>query len=153
MVQRLLTRTAVVGLKAQALTQRLADADWVVRLAAVEQLAVLRDPSTVGALASHAKTEQNREVLLRLIGVLGELGDDRAAQALIGLANPRDREMLRGVLDALSVVGGERVTDFFDILASHDAPDVREMVEEARSRLARKAAPATDAAPASAGAP
>ena len=34
-----------------------------------------------------------------------------------------------------------------------DAPDVREMVEEARSRLARKAAPATDAAPASAGAP
>lgn len=147
-VQGLLVRTALVGQSAQALVGKLADADWAVRLAAVERLAVLRDASTMEALVNLAKTEQNREVLLRLIGVFGELGDDRAAQALIGLANPRDREMLRAVLDALSVVGGERVTDFFDILASHDAPDVREMVEEARARLARKAeAPPSREAP------
>ena len=40
------------------------------------------------------------------------------------------------MVDALSVVGGPRVVDSFDILSSHDAPDVRAMVSQARARLA-----------------
>ncbi|MEZ4474566.1 MAG: HEAT repeat domain-containing protein [bacterium] len=140
-VQGLKTRVGLLGLGTPALTTRLDDPDPAVRLAAIDQLAFRRDAAAVEAISRRTRIEKEREVLLRLIGALAEIGDDGAARALIDLANPRDRELLRAVLDALSVVGGERVGDFFDILASHDDADVRAMVEDARARLQRKGAP------------
>lgn len=149
-LQGLQARCTVLGLATEALPARLEDPDPAVRLAAADQLGVRRVTSAVDALAARTKVEADREVLLRIVGALAEIGDDRAAAALIDLANPRDRELLRAVLDALSVVGGERVTDFLDILGSHDAPDVRDLVEEARGRLLRKnAVVAPPSAPAS----
>lgn len=120
------------------LITRLKSPDAGIRLAAVDRLGALRATLAVPALVELSKTEKARIVLLRVIGALSEIGDDEAAKALISLANPRDREMLRAVVNALSVVGGARVSDFLDILSVHDADDVREMVDIARARLARK---------------
>ena len=76
----------------------------------------------------------------RLIGAFAEIGDRRAAPVLIGLADTGDREMLHSILEALGVIGGDRVEDFLDILAMHDASFIREMVESARGRLKRRSA-------------
>ena len=86
-------------------------------------------------LAARVAIEEDREVKLRLIGAIAELGDERAAQALISIADTRDREMLGAVLDALSSVGGERVQEFLGILSMHDSAQIRDMVESARRRL------------------
>lgn len=129
----------LMTLKPPHLIKRLASTDLQTRLAAVGRLGTLRATEAVEPLTTLAKNEKERDVQLRIIGALAEIGDDGAAKALISMANPRDREMLRAVVNALSVVGGERVSDFLDILSVHDAPDVRDMVETARKRLARKA--------------
>lgn len=131
-------RALLMTLAPEHLLTRLKNPDAAIRLAAVDRLGALRATQAVPALVELSKTEQDRTVLLRVVGALSEIGDDDAAKALISLANPRDREMLRAVVNALSVVGGARVSDFLDILSVHDAADVREMVETARARLARK---------------
>ncbi len=120
------------------LVDALSDEDADVRKAAAGRLGMLRATAAVPAIAARIEQEEDRAVLLRMVGALSEIGDDRAAEALIALANPRDRELLRAVIDALSVVGGKRVEDFFDILSSHDAADVRAMVQQARARLRRQ---------------
>lgn len=128
----------VLGRDVPGLVDALSDDDPDVRQAAAGRLGMLRATAAVPALAARIEQEKHRAALLRMVGALSEIGDDRAAEALIGLANPRDRELLRAVVDALSVVGGKRVEDFFDILSSHDAADVRAMVQQARSRLRRR---------------
>lgn len=138
-VADLKARATLLTLPAPALIARLKSKDVQIRLAAVDRLGVLRATEAVDPLIALTRTETARPVKLRVVGALAEIGDDSAAKALISLANPRDREMLRAVVEALSVVGGARVSDFLDILSAHDAPDVREMVEAARARLARKA--------------
>ena len=104
------------------------------RLSVVQRLAMTRETTAVEAIASQLRIEKNRDVKHRMIGALSEIGDEKAAQALIHLADPRDRETLAAILDALTVVGGQRVDDFFDILSMHDASDVRELVSDARRR-------------------
>ncbi|MGK0362462.1 MAG: hypothetical protein ACI9U2_004783 [Bradymonadia bacterium] len=131
-------RALLMTLTPTHLVTRLKSPDARIRLAAVDRLGALRATLAVPALVELSKTEKERIVLLRVIGALSEIGDDDAAKALISLANLRDREMLRAVVNALSVVGGARVSDFLDILSVHDADDVREMVDIARARLARK---------------
>lgn len=142
-------RALLMTLAPEHLITRLKSPDASTRLAAVDRLGALRAPIAVPALVELSKTEEDRTVLLRVVGALSEIGDDEAAKALISLANPRDREMLRAVVNALSVVGGARVSDFLDILSVHDADDVREMVDAARDRLARTqgAQPSSEAQP------
>lgn len=127
-----------LGQPVDALVEALAAAEPYVRRAAAERLGMLRDARAVPAIAERLRVEDDRETRLRLVGVLAEIGDDRAAEILIELATPRDREMLRAIIDALSVVGGARVDDFLDILSTHDDADVRMMVEQARRRLEQR---------------
>ncbi len=121
----------------QGLLKALKDPEPEIRLAAADRLGMLRDQESVLPIAERLSLENERDVLLRLIGALSEIGDERAAPALISLADPYDLEMLRPILDALSVIGGSRVSDFFDILEHHDSVAVREMLLEARKRLVR----------------
>ena len=131
-------RARLLGEDTPTLVTRLEDADPLVRRAAAGRLAMLKARAAVPALAARVKQEEDRETLLRMVGALTEIGDDQAAAALIELADPRDRELLRAVVDALSVVGGERVGDFFEVLGTHDSADIRLMVEQAKARLKRK---------------
>ena len=104
-----------------------------------ERLAMLRHVPAVEALAKRLNEESDRNVRFRIVGALAEIGDDRATRALIGAADPRDREMLRAIIDALSVIGGPRVAEFFGIMSMHDAIEVRELVQSALKRLEKRA--------------
>ncbi|MCA9528110.1 MAG: hypothetical protein KC549_17610, partial [Myxococcales bacterium] len=82
-VQGLKTRVGLLGLPTPVLATRLDDPDPAVRLAVVDQLAIRRDGTAVEAISRRTRVEKEREVLLRLIGALAEIGDDGAARALI----------------------------------------------------------------------
>lgn len=112
------------------------DASAERRRLAVDRLAARRARPAVPALCAHLKTEADREVRIRMVGALAELGDPRAVGALIAIADPKDREALLAVVDALAELGGSEVTAFFDVLAVHDAPEVRALVAQARARMA-----------------
>ncbi len=135
---RLVEKVAVYELPTPELISALSDESRHRRLDAAERVAMLRHRSAVETLASRLASEQDRAVKLRVVGALAEIGDDRAAQALIAAADPRDRELLRAIVDALSVVGGQRVAEFFQIMSMHDSVEVRELVEGAMKRLKRK---------------
>ncbi len=131
------TRANLLNQPVANLLRALEDDDPELRRAAVGRLGALRAKEAVEPLAARMRVEKDRTTVLRMIGALQEIGDDAAANALISLAQPRDREMLRAIVDALSVIGGERVRDFFDVLDAHDSPEVRDMVARARARLKR----------------
>ncbi len=105
------------------------------RIGAAELLGMSRAQGAVPQICDRLQKEQDRAVLLRLIGALAEIGDARAVTALIAVADSKDRELLRAVIDALSSIGGEQTNDFFDLLENHDSPEVRYMLEEARKHL------------------
>jgi hypothetical protein len=108
------------------------------RLAAIERLAMLKYKPAVPFIVRLLQSETDSGLRHRLVGALAEIGDDSAARALIDVADTKDRDMLRAILQALSIVGGERVSEFFDILSMHDAADIRDMVESAQRRLKRR---------------
>ncbi len=111
--------------------------DAEVRLAAVEHLSMVKTERAALAMAKRLSTETESTIRLRIIGALAESKSQSVIDTLISIADPRDRETLRAILDALSAIGGQRVLDFLGVLSSHDAPDIREMVLAARSRLRR----------------
>ena len=137
LAERLANRLVMLSKTAPELISLVGDDLPETRFAAVEQLAQLRAVDAVPALAQRLRDEPEFSIKLRVIGALAEIGDPRAADALISAADPKNRELLGACVDALSVVGGQRVDDFLEILASHDAPDIREMVEAARARRGR----------------
>ena len=138
LAERISSRVTMVKKGPSELLTLLDAAASKTRLAAVEQLAQLRAKVAVPALAKRLTDETEQVIRLRIVGALAEIGDPRAASALISAADPKDRALLRACVDALSVVGGQRVDDFLDVLASHDAPDIREMVEAAQARRAQR---------------
>ncbi|MGC6416939.1 MAG: HEAT repeat domain-containing protein [Bradymonadia bacterium] len=107
------------------------------RLAAIERLAMMRSKGAVIAMLEALEKENDLRVKQRLIGAFAEIGDPRAARALIDLADTRDHDMLRAIVNTLSVIGGDNVMDFFELLSMHDAPAVRAIVGEGRRRLER----------------
>lgn len=128
-------RLEVVTRDDAGLIAALGEAEPTRRRWAIERLAARRAVGSVPALASHLPRETDRETTLRLVGALAELGDDRAASALIARADTKDLELLQAVVDALASVGGPPVEPFLAMLALHDAPEIREMVARARDRL------------------
>ena len=111
------------------------------RLAAIERLAMMRSTAAVVPMLDALKQETELRVKQRLIGAFAEIGDPRAARALIDLADTRDHDMLRAIVNTLSVIGGDNVMDFFELLSMHDAPAVRTIVDDGRRRLQRSLNP------------
>lgn len=128
-------RLEIVTRATAGLVAALGEAEPKRRRWAIDRLAAVRAAQSVPALCEQLAREADRETTLRLVGALAELGDERAAPALIARADTKDRELLQGVVDALATVGGAPVEPFFAVLASHDAPEIREMVARAQARL------------------
>ena len=128
----------VYSLEQEPFLEILREGTPALRMAAIERLAMLREHQSVSILVQRLQGEERREIKLRIIGALAELGQAEAAPALIDQVDPKDREMLRALLEALSIIGGERVTDLLEILQNHDSPDVRVMVKRASERLKQK---------------
>jgi hypothetical protein len=111
------------------------DASPVRRRLAVDRLATLRSLAAVPALGARLRREEDRVLRLRIVGALAELGDPRAADALVAIADPKDRELLVAIVDTLALLGGPSAVAFLDVLADHDAPEVRALVAQARERM------------------
>jgi hypothetical protein len=128
-------RLDVLTLPATALVPMVDDASADRRRLAVDRLATLRARTAVPALGARLRTEPDRTLKLRIVGALAELGDPRAVDALVAVADPKDREMLVAIVDTLALLGGPSATAFLDVLAEHDAPEVRALVAQARERM------------------
>ncbi len=131
-------RLAVMTSPLPKLVEHLRSASVGERLAAVDRLTSDGARVAVPALRLALRTEKVPEVKLRMVGALAELGDPRAVEDLVAVADTRDTELLVAVLDALVVLGGERATEFLALLSTHDAPEIRALVEHARLRLERR---------------
>jgi hypothetical protein len=86
------------------------------------------------------------------IGALVELGDRRAVKPLVDLVEFSDLDMMRRIIDAVGMLGGDEARDYLEFIASgHETPAVRELANAALDRLKRReqkaAAPPAPSAP------
>jgi HEAT repeat protein len=110
---------------ADVLIERLADADLEVRILAAEYLGLTRARAAVDKLV--ALTEAGTPPRLRraAIDALGEIGDRRAANALIGLLKEGPVELHRAAVDALSYVADPKTRDALIALIRDDRGPTR----------------------------
>jgi len=118
---------------------RLAGQDAEGRLLAVDRLSIERADIAVPALRQAIRTEASPAARVRMVGALGALGDPRAADDLIALADTRDAELFVAVIDALVQLGGPKAREFFALMSTHDSTEIRALVEDAAVRLERRA--------------
>jgi HEAT repeat protein len=118
---------------------RLAGQDAEGRLLAVDRLSIERADIAVPALRQAIRTEASAAARVRMVGALGALGDPRAADDLIALADTRDAELFVAVIDALVQLGGPKAREFFALMSTHDSTEIRALVEDAAIRLERRA--------------
>lgn|GEM_PF-2887278 len=118
---------------------RLAGQDAEGRLLAVDRLSLERADIAVPALRQAIRTEASPAARVRMVGALGALGDPRAADDLIALADTRDAELFVAVIDALVQLGGPKAREFFALMSTHDSTEIRALVEDAAVRLERRA--------------
>jgi len=109
------------------------------RLLAVDRLSIERADVAVPALRRAIRAEASPAARVRMVGALGALGDPRAADDLIALADTRDAELFVAVLDALVQLGGPQAREFFALMSTHDSTEIRALVEDAAIRLERRA--------------
>jgi hypothetical protein len=77
------------------------------------------------------------------IGALVALREPRAVPALAQLAEFRDLDLMRRVIDAIGAIGGDEARAWLELVASgHEVQAVRDLAGEALARLLRRAADA-----------
>jgi hypothetical protein len=84
----------------------------------------------------HAEDEEERDAA---IGTLVALGDERGVHALSELAEFKDLDLMRRVIDAIGAIGGDEAHDYLQLVASgHDVPAIQALAKEALDRLERR---------------
>ncbi len=92
---------------------------------------------------------QNHEIRDAAIGGMVELGDRRAVKPLVDMVEFSDLDMMRRIIDAVGMLGGDEARDYLEFVASgHETPAVRELAVEALDRLKRREAKAAGTGPA-----
>ncbi len=132
--ERLLQSATVAAGTQTSLRDALTSPDISTRRIAADRVGQLRLRGLAPVVGLQLAAETDEALRLRLIGLSGELGDPATVPALIAQAELKDRPRLLAVMDALSRLGGARVEEFFDVLSSHDDPEIRGLVEAARGR-------------------
>jgi hypothetical protein len=81
----------------------------------------------------------DHEIRDAAIGALVELGDRRAVKPLVDLVEFSDLDMMRRIIDAVGMLGGDEARDYLEFVASgHETPAVRELAAQALDRLKRR---------------
>jgi HEAT repeats len=85
----------------------------------------------------------DHEIRDAAIGAMVELGDRRAVKPLVDMVEFSDLDMMRRIIDAVGMLGGDEARDYLEFVASgHETPAVRALAVEALDRLKRRAAKA-----------
>ena len=118
----------------QRLTAALADSDWVVRWAAAEALAWIRDKSAVPALVE-ALGDSNWTVRVAVVRALGELRDPGAAPDIAALLDDKKNLVREAAAEALGLLGDPRALPALQRAVEDQEPFVRLAAVEALGRL------------------
>jgi hypothetical protein len=80
----------------------------------------------------------DHEVRDAAIGALVELGDRRAVKPLVDMVEFSDLDMMRRIIDAVGMIGGDEARDYLEFVASgHETPAVRQLAIDALERMKR----------------
>jgi hypothetical protein len=128
------------GKSDEVLIADLESPDGGVRDAAVRQLADRKNPAAVPALIDRLK-DSDRQVVLRAMGALEELRDQRAVRPLIDLTERQDAAFVAQVVYVIGAIGGADAEAFLYTL-QNGSPDaqVRVAATEAGAELRRRRA-------------
>ncbi|MCE9573196.1 MAG: HEAT repeat domain-containing protein, partial [Deltaproteobacteria bacterium] len=105
---------------ADVLTERLGDSDPEVRVLAAEYLGLLHTTRAVERLASLTGSGNPPRLRRAAIDALGEIGDARAASALVEILRSGPADLHRAAADALSYAAGPDSADALFALVSAD---------------------------------
>lgn len=104
--------------------------------------AAIGDRHLVGALPRLVELLRSPDELVRdgAIGALVGLRDRRAVKPLTQLAEFKDLDLMRRIIDAVGAIGGDEAHDYLELVATgHEVPIIRELAQQALARLERKA--------------
>jgi hypothetical protein len=131
--------------------EQLRHADLPALLAAVDNpepeirqvaYAAIGDRHLAGALPHLVEQLRSPDELVRdgAIGALVALRDRRAVKPLTQLAEFKDLDLMRRIIDAVGAIGGDEAHDYLELVATgHEVPIIRELAQQALARLDRKA--------------
>jgi HEAT repeat protein len=122
-----------------ALIASLADSDPRVRDFAIQRLGDRRSKDAVDPLCKLLATEERPELVLRVIGSLVSIGDERAVTPLIDLTYKKDPSFVLQVVFAVAAIGGRTAEAFLVTVASgHPHEAVQRGAEDALAELAKR---------------
>jgi hypothetical protein len=103
--------------------------------------AAIGDRHLAGALPRLVELLRSPDELVRdgAIGALVALRDRRAVKPLTTLAEFKDLDLMRRIIDAVGTIGGEEAHDYLALVASgHEVPIIRELAQDALGRMDRR---------------
>ncbi len=120
----------------ELLITALSDPDPRLRRFAVSRIAEAKLKDAVPVLIKRLGEEGDQTLVLRIIGALSEIGDPRAASALINLTRRQDPIFIMQVVYALGTIGGPTAEGYLVTLASgHPNRAVRHAATEVLGAL------------------
>jgi hypothetical protein len=105
-------------------------------------LALVGERHLVAAVPKLLEMLHSPDMLVRdgAIGALVVLRDRRAVKALTELAQFRDLDLMRRIVDAVGAIGGDDAHAYLELVASgHDVKGIRELAASALERMDRRA--------------
>jgi len=128
---------ARVGLPAEAIAA-LDSKDEDVRVWALAVIGNRRFTDAFDAVVSRLQSDHETERDAAL-GALISLRDPRAVSAITRVAEFQDYELMKRVLDAVSILGGDEAVDYLEFVASgHPDDDIKTLAADALRRLQRR---------------
>lgn len=121
-----------------AILRALDDSDPSVRQVAFAAIVERRLDQTVPRLLEllHVPDELVRD---GAIGALVGLRDRRAIKPLTELAEFKDLDLMRRIIDAVGEIGGDEAHEYLELVASgHQVPIIRELAQQALGRMGRR---------------
>jgi hypothetical protein len=103
--------------------------------------ATIGERKLTGAVPHMIALLQSPDELVRdgAIGALVALRDPRAVKPLTELAQFKDLDLMRRIIDAVGTIGGDDARAYLELVAAgHDVPIIRELAQQALEHMARR---------------
>lgn len=115
--------------------------DFAIRVAGMRRQKALVEP-----LTQRLQTETEGDLVLRIVGALVQIGDERAVGPLVELTKKRHPVFVNQIVFAVASIGGAEAEAYLDTMAQgHPSEHVRQAAKEALSELLSRKRSATTA--------
>jgi len=121
-----------------AMISALADSDPRLRDFAIQRLGERKVLAAVEPLIARLTAEEDPNLVLRIVGALVAIRDERAVEPLIALTHRKDAELVVQIVYALGALGSRQAEAYLVTMASgHPDDDVRGAAKQALAELLR----------------